>query len=86
MSTITFDTLHATHLLREAGFDEKQAESIVHVLFDAQARLVTRDYFDLKMEFLGKDLQAQELRMTMKLGAMLVAAVGILVALLKLPH
>ena len=32
---ITFDTLEATRKLREAGFDEKQTETVVRVLFEA---------------------------------------------------
>jgi len=48
MSTITFDTLEATRKLRDAGFDERQAETVVRVLSDAQSALVTRDHFDTK--------------------------------------
>ncbi len=48
MSTITFDTLDATRKLRDAGFDEKQAETVVRVLADAQSGLVTREHFDAK--------------------------------------
>ena len=49
MSTITFDTLDATRRLRDAGFDEKQAEAVVRVLSDAQSNLVTREHFDSSM-------------------------------------
>jgi hypothetical protein len=52
MSSVTFDTLEFTRKLRDAGFDEKQAETVVRVLADAQDRLVTRDYFDTKIELL----------------------------------
>lgn len=45
---VTFDTLDATKRLREAGFDEKQAETVVRVLSDAQSNLVTREHFDAK--------------------------------------
>lgn len=38
------------------------------------------------LEGLRKDLQALELRLTVKLGAFVVAAVGVLIAVLKLPH
>ncbi len=48
MSTITFDTLDATRKLRDAGFDEKQAETVVRVLADSQSNLITRDHFDAK--------------------------------------
>jgi hypothetical protein len=52
MSTITFDTLEFTRKLRDAGFDEKQAEAVVRVMVDAQAALVTREHFDTKIELL----------------------------------
>ena len=79
MSILTFDTLDATRRLREAGFDEKQAETVVRVLSDAQDRLVTREHFDAKLE-------AIELRLTLKVGAMIVTAAGIIVAAMRLPH
>ena len=52
MTTITFDTLEFTRKLRDAGFDEKQAETVVRVIADAQGTLVTRDHFDAKIEIL----------------------------------
>ena len=50
MATITFDTLEFTRKLRDAGFDEKQAESVVRVIADAQGALVSREHFDAKIE------------------------------------
>ena len=52
MSSVTFDTLEFTRKLKDAGFDEKQAETVVRVLADAQDRLVTREHFDTKIELL----------------------------------
>lgn len=78
MSTLTFDTLEATRRLRDAGFDEKQAETVVRVLSEAQDRLVTREHFDSKLESI-------ELRLTIKLGAFLSIAVGVLIAVLRMP-
>ncbi len=43
---MTFDTLTFTRKLQEAGFDEKQAETVVRVLVDSQENLVTREHFD----------------------------------------
>lgn len=55
MSTVTFDTLDAARRLRDAGFDEKQAETVVRVLSEAQDALATksdltslREHFDAK--------------------------------------
>jgi len=77
MGTVTFDTLEATRRLRDAGFDEKQAEVMVRVLSDAQSQLVTRGYFDSKLESL-------EMRLILKFGAMLGAAVGVIIAVLRI--
>ncbi len=79
MSTATFDTLEATRRLRDAGFDEKQAETAVRVIADAQERLVTREHFDAKLE-------SMELRLTLKIGALVAAVGGIIVAVLRFPH
>lgn len=77
MSTITFDTLEYTRRLREAGFDEKQAEAAVRVLTDAQSSLASREYLDSRLE-------ALEYRLTIKLGGLLAAAVALVAALVKL--
>ncbi len=50
MSTVTLVTMEAVRKLRNAGFDEKQAEAVVRVLSDAQDSLVTRDCLDSKLE------------------------------------
>lgn len=50
MSTITFDTHEFVTKLRDAGFDEKQAEAVVRVVASSQGELVTSTYFDLKLE------------------------------------
>jgi hypothetical protein len=52
MSAITFGTLEFTRRLKDAGFDEKQAEVVVRVLADAQANLVTKEHFDAKFNLL----------------------------------
>jgi hypothetical protein len=49
MSTITFDTLSFTRRLREAGFDERQAETVIRVVADAQDNLVTRDQLQIEL-------------------------------------
>ena len=39
-----------------------------------------------RIDGMGKDMQAMELRLTIKLGAFFTLAVGILIAVLRLPH
>ena len=50
MSTVTFNTLDLTRKLRDAGFDEAQAEAVVRVMVEAQSELVTREHFDAKFD------------------------------------
>ncbi|MEG7524285.1 MAG: CCDC90 family protein [Chromatiales bacterium] len=52
MTSVTFDTLEFTRRLQEAGFDEKQAETVVRVLASSQENLVTREHFDAEMKLL----------------------------------
>jgi len=50
MTAITFDTLELTGLLRQSGIEAKQAESIVKSIAKAQDGLVTKEYFDYKLD------------------------------------
>lgn len=74
MSTLTFDTHKFIKRLTEAGMPLGQAE----ILADEQTklideRLVTKD-----------DLKMMELRLTMKLGALIAAGIGIVATVTKL--
>ena len=74
MSAITFDTHRFIKRLTEAGMPLLQAE----VLAEEQTKLIderlaTKD-----------DLERLELRLTMKLGTLSAAAIGIMAALSKL--
>ena len=72
MSAVAFDSLRVTRRLREAGLPQEQAEALVEAAVDATTELTTKG-----------DLRELEQRLTIKLGAVLVAAVGAVVALLK---
>ncbi|MEY3288272.1 MAG: hypothetical protein RLZZ419_514 [Pseudomonadota bacterium] len=50
MATITFDMLALVDKLKTAGFDQKQAETVIRVIADAQGELATKDYIDLKFQ------------------------------------
>lgn len=80
MTAVPFDTLALARRLREeANFTSEQAEGVASALAGALgADLVTKD-------FLRSELRDLEQRMTTKLGGMIVIAVGILAALIKLP-
>lgn len=72
MSTVTFDTLDATRKLKDAGFDEKQAETVVRVLSDAQSSLVTREHFDAKFAV----VEAKMDRLSWMMGILIAIAVA----------
>jgi hypothetical protein len=74
MSTLTFDTHKFVKRLTEAGMPLGQAE----VLADEQTKLIderlaTKD-----------DLKMMELRLTMKMGALIAAGIGIVATVTKL--
>ena len=74
MSTITFDTHKFVKQLTEAGMPLRQAE----ILAEEQARLIderlaTKD-----------DLERLELRLTLRLGAMMTASIAVVATLVKI--
>ncbi len=74
MSTVAFDTHAFVKELTRAGMPEEQAE----VLARSQAALI-----DEKLAT-KQDLKELELRLTIRLGSMMVVAVGVVAALVKL--
>ena len=88
-SSIAFDTHAFVKELTEAGMPEAQAE----VLANSQAKLIDeklatkQDLKDLE-ERLRRDMKELELRLkhdlTIRLGSMMVIAVGVVAALVKL--
>ncbi|MCB1986334.1 MAG: DUF1640 domain-containing protein [Burkholderiales bacterium] len=75
MPTISFDTHKFIRRLREAGISEEQAEAIAEAFRDAhiEAEVATKT-----------DLRELEYRLIIKLGAMIVVAIGIVATLVKL--
>ena len=74
MTTIVFDAHAFVKELAAAGMPEKQAE----VLARAQATLIDEQLAT------KQDLKELELRLTLRLGSMMVLAVGAVAALVKL--
>ncbi len=74
MSTIVFDTHAFVKELIQAGMPEAQAE----VLARSQATLIDENLAT------KQDLKELELRLTIRLGSMMVVAVGVVAALVKL--
>ena len=85
MTTIVFDTHAFVKELAEAGMPEKQAE----VLARSQATLINeklatkQDLKELEAR-LRRDMKELELRLTIRLGSMMVVAIGAVAALVKL--
>ncbi len=89
MATMTFDTHAFVKELTQAGMPEEQAE----VLARSQAMLIDeklatkQDLKELEMR-LTRDMKELELRLkhdlTVRLGSMMVVAIGVVAALVKL--
>jgi hypothetical protein len=77
MATISFDTLKFADTLKQAGVPAAQAE--------AEARAVAAAIGEIDVAT-KNDLLALEQRMTIKIGGMFMVAVGILIAVLRVPH
>lgn len=85
MSTVAFDTHAFVKELTRVGMPEEQAE----VLAQSQATLIDeklatkQDLKELEMS-LRREMKELELRLTIRLGSMMVVAVGVVAALVKL--
>ncbi|MCX8085603.1 MAG: CCDC90 family protein [Rhodocyclaceae bacterium] len=79
MATIVFDSHALIKRLRSAGFTEEQAEAVADASRDALAQLVTKEDLDER-------LKALEHRLTIKLGGLVAAGVGIILAAMRLPQ
>ena len=84
-----FDTHEAVKGLTDSGFSEGQAESIIITIRKAIGTdLATKTELEsmkteLKMKF-ESEIKSLELRMTLRLGGLMIAASGLTVALIKL--
>lgn len=76
MTTTAFDTLASVKELKSAGFNEAQAEALTHALHKVanDDHLTTREQLDTRLREL-------ELRLTVKIGAMVMALGGFLLAI-----
>jgi len=88
MSTLTFDTLKFANRLKSAGVLPAQAEAEAEALaevFEANPKdLATKeDLAILEQRFDAKLIQLEQ-RMVIKLGALMVVAVGAVATLVKL--
>ena len=92
MTTLTFDSLDYFEKLKDAGFTEEQAKVQANAMREIiEERLATKaDLVQLEERLTNEirkmesEMQKLELRMTLKLGAMLAASVAIVATLVKL--
>lgn len=80
MTSLIFDTLEFSKRAQKAGFTKEQAEFQAR---EAAQAIETKIASKIDISDLRKDLKDLELRMTIKLGAMQIVAIGILFTLLK---
>ena len=98
MATFVFDTHRAIQNLKEAGISETQAEAMVAMVGSALGEGVAAkadvqrveqivERVEQKLEYevrsLRSDMQAMEQRITLKLGGLMLAGLGILFAALR---
>ena len=97
MNAVNFDTHRIVKRLQDVGFDERQAETVTDVFrevrqtdlsqlatkTDVAAMATKRDLADLGRE-IRHEMQALEQRMTIKLGSLVIVAVGAVATLVKL--
>lgn len=82
MATVTFDTHKFIKTLEAAGLPEAQAEAISIAVRDAHETAEVATKADIRdLDFALREL---ELRMTIKLGSIVVIAIGVVAAIIKL--
>ena len=96
MAALLFDTHKAVKELQEAGFDESQAEAVVATVGTAivgnvatkqdvvEARNASKSDIQTLGSGLRSEMQAMELRITLRMGGLIVAGVALIIALDKL--
>ena len=86
MTAAPFDTLKLSRQLRErTHFDQEQAEAVAEALAEAfQQEIATKTDLALLEQRLMTKLVDMEQRLTIRMGAIVAAGIGILLALEKL--
>ena len=82
MTTITFDTLKFVERLKSAGITDEQAKAFSDAFKDAQGEAdfsTKQDILDVR-----RDMREMEQRLIIKLGGMMVVAIAVIAALVKL--
>lgn len=83
MSSSTFNAIDYVNGAIEAGFTREQAEYQVKYAIKVSDILATKTDLKLTVDDLKNEMKLLESRLTVKLGTMMVAMVGVLTFLLK---
>ena len=78
MNAVTFDTYQFVSELKQAGFNDTQAEAVVNGIKRSHKEADIATKLDLE-----RGLRELEYRLTTRFGVMLAAAVGILAVLIR---
>ncbi len=82
-NTATFDTLRYFETLKGVGFTDEQAKAQANAMREViEERLATKADLVQLQEKLTNEIQKLELRVTLKFGGMLAAAVAVLAAVI----
>ena len=85
MSAITFDTLKFAERLEKAGLTREQASAFAEAQKDVFSEaLETQLATKADIARLENRIEQMELRLTIKLGGLIAAGIGIIAALIKL--
>ena len=78
MNGVTFDTYQFVNELKQAGFNDPQAEAVVNAIKKSHKEADIATKLDLE-----RGLRELEYRLTTRFGVMLATAVGILAVLIR---
>ena len=85
MSTLAFDTHKAIKGLKDAGFEEAQAEAVVSAIGEAMGENVaTKEHVSAEISHVTAEIAALEARLYRHLWLMAAGIVGVTVTLVKL--
>ena len=85
MSTLAFDTHKAIKGLKDAGFEEAQAEAVVSAIGEAIGEHVaTKEHVTAEISHVTAEIAALEARLYRHLWLMAAGIVGVTVTLVKL--
>jgi hypothetical protein len=80
----TIDTLQFSKRMQKAGLEKEVSDELAEALKEASSQSIEVVATKQDIELLRKDMQNLEQRIINKLGSMIVIAVGVLIAVIKL--